>query len=141
MAGPELKHYRAQHGNCRRRGIQFRLTFAEWARWWRQTRRYHLRGPGPGQYSMARLDPRRPYELGNLILVCNPQGSERYWAGPCGARARRRNRQQARDRQRSVQTPQGSYPSVGQAARALGLSPSGLRWRIQHHPDDYHYRQ
>ena len=139
MAKTKIEHYRAQHGNCRRRGIEFTLTFEEWSNWWIQTGCYSQRGRSPGQYSMSRIDITQGFHLGNIQLTQNPHASDNFWYGSRRTQAVRHNRRIARARRQPVQTPRGLFSSLKQAARKYRLSTSGMRWRILNHPKDYYY--
>ena len=49
-----------------KRGIVWKLTYAEWINWWLATGKYHLRGRGKGKYVMCRYNDCGAYELGNI---------------------------------------------------------------------------
>ena len=135
-----LKAYRAQHGNCRRRKIKFQLTFDEWCTWWHNTGQYDRRGLGAGQVVMARIDPARPYRTDNIYLATNAEAAEHFWTTPKSRTASKNQRTASLQRRRTVVTPLGQFQGLKTAARRHRLSQTGLRWRMEHYPKDYYYK-
>jgi len=58
-----------QINGARARGIEWRLTFAEWWDIWKDY--YHLRGTGKNGLCMARFGDVGAYEAGNVYLTTN----------------------------------------------------------------------
>jgi hypothetical protein len=134
-----LKEYRTQHGNCRARQIPFELTFDEWCAWWSSTGRYDQRGRDPDQYVMVRLDASGAFRTDNIACVTLREAGEQFWTSSRRSQALQHNQSISQANRRPVRTPLGQWPSLQSAAAAHGMSESGLRWRIQHHPDQYQY--
>ena len=134
-----LKQYRAQHGSSRARGIKWELSFAQWCLWWISSGHYHQRGRGPGHYSMARIDASGTFSLGNIACVANEQVTHEFWHGTRRSGAVAHNRSLAQARRRRIHTPHGEFESLTQASHSIKHSTSGIRWRMQHHPEEYYY--
>jgi hypothetical protein len=62
-----LRWYKQQRRNAKRRGIDFLLTYAEWLQVWLSSG--HLADRGLGGYVMARHDDRGPYVLENIKII------------------------------------------------------------------------
>lgn len=63
--------YRRHSENSRKRGIEFKLTLAQWWAIWQASGKYHLRGTGRGKYCMSRILDGGAYELGNVNIQLN----------------------------------------------------------------------
>jgi len=82
QAGKKPVHrFRMQRSNSRRRGIDWKLTFAEWWLVWHESGKWDERGRGG--YVMARHSDSGAYERGNVkIIKAGENNSEyirRYW--------------------------------------------------------------
>jgi hypothetical protein len=72
----DKKRYGAQKYNAKQRGVEFKLTFADWYKWWIETGHYSERGCKNGQYVMGRIGDQGAYELGNIYCcTTNENGS------------------------------------------------------------------
>lgn len=74
--------FRMQLANANRRGIAWRLTFAEWWRIWQASGKWNERRRGSG-YCMSRYGDRGAYEVGNVCVTKAQENSSeyinRYW--------------------------------------------------------------
>lgn len=134
-----LREYRTQHGNSRARSIPFELTFREWCEWWQATGLYDQRGSAPDQYAMVRHDASGAFSTDNIKCVTNRQAAEQFWTSPRRNQAMQHNRRISQQNRRPISTPDGIFPSIQAAAQHYQMSPSGLRWRIANHTQDYYY--
>lgn len=57
--------------SSRKRGIEFKLTLAQWWAIWQASGKFHLRGTGRGKYCMSRIRDDGAYELGNVHIQLN----------------------------------------------------------------------
>lgn len=69
MAKPLMKAFHDQKNSAARRGIAFRLSFEQWLRIWRVSKRLALRGRGPGKFVMSRIGDAGAYAVGNVRIV------------------------------------------------------------------------
>lgn len=60
--------YATQRTAAHKRGIDWRLTFAEWLRIWESSGHLAQRGVGIGRYVMARNGDCGPYSAGNVSI-------------------------------------------------------------------------
>lgn len=58
-----------QKAQAKLRGIEWRLTFYEWYKWWLDSGHYHERGRRQGQYVMGRIGDIGPYALNNIMCI------------------------------------------------------------------------
>lgn len=70
-----LGAYRRQECNASIRGIEWRLTFAQWFACWQVSGKLHLRGVGKGKYVMSRVSDAGCYELGNVHIQLATENS------------------------------------------------------------------
>ena len=63
------KRYSEQKRRAKVRGIDFLLTFEEWANIWQQSGKWDQRGRGNGKYVMSRNGDIGPYAVGNVRIV------------------------------------------------------------------------
>ncbi len=74
--------FKRQKQNSRTRGIEWKLTFAEWWAIWSASGKWDERGRGSG-YCMARHGDTGPYEIGNVKIIPGPENQaeyiRRYW--------------------------------------------------------------
>lgn len=85
--------FRSQKSNAAKRGIEWRMTFAEWWRVWQESGKWEQRGRGEG-YCMARWADDGPYSVENVYICTIGQNfSDSYITKPASLRqeARRRN--------------------------------------------------
>jgi hypothetical protein len=61
-----LRQFQVHRAAAKERGIEFKMGFAEWEKWWQESGHYHERGRGQGRYVMARKGDLGAYELGNV---------------------------------------------------------------------------
>src|SRR3954468_700353 len=61
--------YRQQRGNAKRRSIDFLLTYEQWCKIWEDSWKYALRGRGPDDFVMGRINDEGPYEVGNVEII------------------------------------------------------------------------
>lgn len=71
-------HHRA---NSKKRGIEFKLSFAEWWNMWEESGKWDQRGRGHG-YVMARYADTGGYEIGNVYICTSVQNAaDQYKSG------------------------------------------------------------
>lgn len=63
-----LNRYLEHKVHAERRGIEFRLTLAQWWTIWEESGRWDQRGNKRGQFGMARSLDRGPYAVGNVEI-------------------------------------------------------------------------
>lgn len=63
------KRYSTQKSTARLRGIEFKLTFAEWLKIWTDSGQMNNSGKYKGNYVMARTLDKGAYEVGNVKIV------------------------------------------------------------------------
>jgi len=51
-----------------RRGIDWKMSFEEWIKIWKDSGHYEQRGPYKGQFVMSRVGDQGPYEIGNVYI-------------------------------------------------------------------------
>jgi hypothetical protein len=94
-----------QRSDAKKRGIPFLLTFEEWWAVWLASSKWDQRGKLAGQYVMARLGDRGPYEVGNVYICTTTQNAIDRYANlpdemrrqiPHIGRGKRRNAEQRR---------------------------------------------
>lgn len=66
---PKLHAYWGQRHTCKQRGIEFNMTFDEWAGWWGDD--FALRGCKENDLCMCRYSDEGPYEIGNIYKDTN----------------------------------------------------------------------
>lgn len=71
--------YRNQRNDAALRRIDFLLTFEEWLQIWVDSGHLHERGPGRGQYQMARFGDKGPYVVGNVKIVTREENQADAW--------------------------------------------------------------
>ncbi len=79
-----VRRFEQHRKNAQYRGIEFRLTFAEWLQIWRDSGKLHLVGRGKGKYCMARRGDAGAYEIGNVDIkptVENSREAVEQWRG------------------------------------------------------------
>lgn len=82
------KAFMQQKGNAGQRGIEWRMTFAEWWEIWQKSGKWADRGRGNG-YVMARKGDAGPYAVGNVYICSSAQNaSDQYIWKPWHARER-----------------------------------------------------
>jgi hypothetical protein len=73
------RHRYAQHkGSAKRRGIEFKLSYAQWLDFWGE--HFAERGVGPDALCMARNKDCGPYALGNVSIKTNRENLAEGWA-------------------------------------------------------------
>ena len=68
--------YACQKFAAKRRRIAFLLTFEEWLKIWKASKRLPQRGRRYGQYCMARYGDKGPYAVGNVRIILNEHNHE-----------------------------------------------------------------
>lgn len=61
-----LRQFQIHRASAKERGVEFKLTFEQWEKWWQESGHYQDRGRGIGKYVMARKGDLGAYELGNI---------------------------------------------------------------------------
>ncbi|RYE95686.1 MAG: hypothetical protein EOO77_42410, partial [Oxalobacteraceae bacterium] len=61
--------YTSQRDKAKIRGIEWKLTFEEWDKWWVDSGHKSERGRFRGNYCMARIGDTGPYEIGNIFCA------------------------------------------------------------------------
>jgi transcriptional regulator len=74
-----IRKFTEQRRNARMRGVEWRITFAEWWGVWMASDKYNKRGRGEG-YCMARLGDTGPYSVDNVEIISNSQNISDYQA-------------------------------------------------------------
>jgi hypothetical protein len=64
-----------QRKNSAQRGIEWRLTLAQWWAVWQASGKFHLRGVGAGKYCMSRIRDDGAYALGNVHVQLATENS------------------------------------------------------------------
>jgi hypothetical protein len=54
---------------AKRRGIEFKFTFEDWANAWLERGRWYQRGKEAHEYVMGRFDDQGAYEVGNVEII------------------------------------------------------------------------
>ena len=125
--------YRAHRASAKQRGVEFLITFDEWADWWLEDDRWESRGVGRDELVMARFGDVGPYALGNIYCttsaqniadgIANKPEAERYaglreaWVKfKASGRTSHLARRDTHPRRRPVVTPEGAFPSIALAA-------------------------
>jgi len=62
------QRYTNHRNNCKRRGIELRLTIDEWFAIWQASGKWDLYGCRKGQYCMSRINDTGHYEVGNVFI-------------------------------------------------------------------------
>lgn len=65
---PFLKAYTQHKSNAKTRGVEMRMTFAEWKDVWLLSGKWHQRGKFRGQFCMCRIGDFGHYEVGNVFI-------------------------------------------------------------------------
>lgn len=76
--------FRQQRANALRRGIEWKLTFAQWFAVWQTSGHLDARGKGIGSYCMSRIRDDGAYALGNVHIescVQNSRDALTKWVG------------------------------------------------------------
>lgn len=128
---PALEAYHVQKTKAASRGIEFRLTFDEWLRWWlaqgidRNTQKL---GKSARGLCMCRNNDSGAYELGNIYLATRQQNSRDSKVNfpPQGRKA---------GFARRIQTPDGVFASRDATAHHYGITPEAVGWRIANWQD------
>jgi hypothetical protein len=60
------------------RGIEFRLTLADFWALWEQSGKWSERGRGRGRYCMSRINDAGAYEVGNVVILTNEDNVRLY---------------------------------------------------------------
>lgn len=69
-----FRKYISQRKSARHRGIEWKLTFAEWWDVWQSSGKWNKRGRGNG-YCMARFGDEGPYAVGNVEIILTKENS------------------------------------------------------------------
>ncbi len=140
--------YRTQKCGAGNRGVSFNLTFDEWITWWLSTGHYLERGHKSGQYVMSRYEDKGPYSLNNIFCqTCN----ENIKQGNTGKGFRKKGQRGQKGSENGmygrtgklnvnsipIQTPDGVFGSISEAARFYKIRPASMRDRIDKHPEKY----
>lgn len=72
--------YLAQRAGARRRGIEWKFTFADWVGAWLKSGRLHERGRGKDRYVMARFHDAGGYEPSNVYFTTTGGNVSDYFA-------------------------------------------------------------
>jgi hypothetical protein len=72
-----IAKFRSQRNAANWRGIEWRLTFAEWWRVWQESGKWAQRARATG-YVMARHGDRGPYAIGNIKIITAGQNNSEY---------------------------------------------------------------
>lgn len=65
----KIRHAYACHkSKAKHRGIEFRLTYDEWYKIWKDSGKLELRGVGKGKYVMSRYNDIGAYEKNNVFI-------------------------------------------------------------------------
>lgn len=140
MTADPYRVYQTQQKNARRRRIPWQLSFEQWQQVWQASGLWDQRGRSPDGAVLARIDPREGFHIQNIQICTGRAAAQGYWQSPCRPEALAHNQRLAEQNCRTVQTPQGVFPSAGSAAQAIGITASGIHWRIRNWPDRYYYR-
>ena len=140
--------YSTQKCGAGKRGVSFNLTFDEWITWWLSTCHYLERGHKSGQYVMSRFGDIGPYSLNNIFCqTCN----ENIKQGNTGKGFRIKGQRGLKGSENGmygrtgklnvnsipIQTPDGVFGSISEAARFYKIRPASMRDRIDKHPEKY----
>lgn len=74
-----------QRSKAEHRGVEWRLTFAEWCEIWDASGKWEQRGRGSNQYVMDRIDNDGPYAVGNVQIIDGLKNRRKEWQRAEGA--------------------------------------------------------
>lgn len=63
--------YHNFYARQRQTKLPIELKYDEWYNWWLETSKFHLRGPRPDDYCMARIDKTKGWNLDNIHCIQN----------------------------------------------------------------------
>lgn len=144
--------FHAHKGNAKRRGIAFEFTFTEWWEWWQVDNRWANRGLGSDKLVMARKGDTGPYSLGNVYCATHRQnlydvsadvreqaGRQSWLTTPTRRPPPHLTDRSQHPRNRPVETPEGTFPSVTVAAKHFGLTHGGVAYKIREGVEGWKY--
>lgn len=114
--------YREQYRSAIGRNIPFLLTFDEWYNWWLSN---GIDKNAPANKSlktgadpcMCRKNDSGPYELSNIFFA-----------------TRSFNIKNAPNKNKAVQTPDGVFATIKEAAKHYNITDMGMIWRLKNTP-------
>lgn len=126
--------YNMQRISSEKRGIQWKLTFDQWYKWWQDSGKWELRGCKKGQYVMARYQDSGCYELDNIFCCSVEQNnSDRHkfnnYVGTAVSQAQ----------SKPIMTPEGLFSSKISAANHYGLDSAAISYRLNKYPKEFYY--
>jgi hypothetical protein len=127
--------FQEQRSGAKKRGIEWQLTWEEWLQWWQRTGCLDKRGKNKGQYVMCRFGDTGPYALDNIYCDLTDNNSSLP-----GKRQRGIAKHYAvhnKDKGTRIVINGVEYPGMAYASRALGISRTTIRWRINHGTPGY----
>lgn len=74
---PIRRAYRNNKDSAKRRGKTFTITYEYFEAWVIENRYMELKGTGPDDYSIDRIDDTKGYEPGNLQLLTNRENTKK----------------------------------------------------------------
>ena len=79
---PADKYRHQRNSAIHQRNIEWKMSFPDWMRIWKESGKYEQRGPGKG-YCMARIGDTGPYSLDNVEIITTGQNvSDSYLINP-----------------------------------------------------------
>jgi hypothetical protein len=126
--------FASQRANAKNRNIAFNLSFDEWYNWW-LNQGIDKRLPtikNAQTPCMCRYNDSGAYELGNIYYDTTSNNIKNSF------KLRQANSSYRNGRARTVTTPNGSFPSIKEAANAYSISGSTMmRWLKENSKEFY----
>lgn len=129
--------FQEQRSGAKKRGIEWKLSWEEWLQWWMNTGHIDERGRNKGQYQMCRVGDIGPYALDNIYCATLEDNASlpgqrqkgipkayKVWNVGVG---------------RAVRVNGVEYPAVSEASKALRMSRTTIRWRVEHQTPGYEW--
>ena len=132
----KLKYaYTAQKTKYQKRGVSFNISFDSWLNWWIDTGRLDQRGRGQNDFVMARIDPKKGYDIDNIVCRTkkeNGEVSEKVITTRTG-----KNNSRFKG---VIHTPFGDFESLQQCADSTGVKKPTIAKRVNNENNKEWYR-
>ena len=139
---PEGYHeWKAQKNNAKFRKIDWNLDYLEWITWWLNTGHWHERGKHGDEYSMCRFGDTGPYEIGNIYCATHNTNIQHAMCGKKKSADHTAKLRIILDRvrppRRKVETKDGVFNSIMEAAEFYNMSSAGIVGRCKKPKNHY----
>lgn len=153
-----IKAYHDQKSTAKRRGIEFKITFEDWKKWWINTGKAENRGRNKGCYQMCRFNDEGAYELENIYCATITENMQHKQLGkPLAEQIKAKVSETMTGRKLSEShvanitgknnghakrtvTPLGVFDTATEAAKAHNVSNATITLRVQDSTKkDYYY--